>query len=77
LPRRELLFHPVDEGLDQRRLRLFAELLARLDRRAQLVSRDEFLAHGRIVAPSESAVDLADELEDAVRRVEALDLALA
>jgi len=48
LPFPELLLDPVDECFDQRRFRLFAELLACLDRRAQLVSRDEVFAHSRL-----------------------------
>jgi hypothetical protein len=77
LPIRELLFDPVDEGLDQGRLRLFAELLARLDRRAQFVPRHQPFAHDSIVAISRGAVDLVDELEDSVRRVESGELPLA
>jgi hypothetical protein len=45
LPRGDLLLDALDERVDECGLHVLAELLARLDRRAQLVSRDEFLAH--------------------------------
>jgi hypothetical protein len=48
-PVRKPTLDPIDEGVDHGGLHLRAELLARFDRRLELIPADEVLAHASIV----------------------------